>query len=102
MHLRERRGGNWDGVDEREQGVHVFPEFLFQARTDFIEWPSGDAVLQLLQLGAKFRRKKVRQNADQLADFDEQAAQLENRAGQPARAPLVSLDEVRVIEARAE
>ena len=102
MHLRKRRARDGKRVDEREERVDVPAEFLAQPGRDFIERPRGNAVLQLLQLCTKFRRQEVCENADELADLDEQAAQLEDGTREPARAAFVLLDQLRVIETRAE
>src|SRR5436190_17956779 len=102
MHLRERRAREWDRVDEREQRVDASSEFLAEPGLHFLERARRNAVLKLLQLGAEFRRQEVRQNADELADLDEQAAQIEDRVREAPRVSLVPLDELRVVEARTE
>src|SRR6185369_14467989 len=102
VYLRKRRAGDRYGIERREKRVGRRPELLTNPRRDFGERPRRNAVLKLLQLGPELLRQKVCENTDELADFDEQPAKLEDGAGQPLGVRAVPGDEPCVVETGPE
>ena len=79
VHLADRRRGDRLG---RELGEHLGrrapAELLAQARLDVAVGAGRNLILQPLQLLAKGVGQNVGHDADELADLDEQAAQLDD------------------------
>src|SRR4029079_16797322 len=69
---------------------------------NFVKRMRRQAILQSLQLAPKFGRQEIRQDADQLSDFDEQSAGTDDRVPDPSGVCPMTLDETRVVILRRQ
>ena len=102
VHLRERRAGDRDRIERREQLRRATARTPCECEPNFLGRPRRHAVLQPLELGAKLERKNVRENANELADLDEQTAQLEYRQRDRVGSRPMARDEPCVVPRHAE
>ena len=92
MHLPDRRRSDRGPIELREDFVGTAPtELLAQTRLDVLVGPGRNLVLQAFEPAAKRLGEEVGHDADQLADLDEQALQLDHRLLDPAGVAPVGL-----------
>src|SRR5262245_31820693 len=102
VHLRQRGARDGHRVELGEELLGRSTELFANAGANLVERPRWNAVLKLLELCAEFGGEKVGENTDELPDFDEQPAQLEDGADETFRACAMTVDESRVVEAGSE
>src|SRR5262249_3498054 len=83
--LRQRRRSDRIAIECLEQVLGRISELGADSSFDLVVRPRRKTVLQALELLPECAGQEVREDADQLSDFDEQSARGEDRAEQPPR-----------------
>ena len=102
VYLREGRARHRLRIPPREELRRSATKLALDPIDDLLDRTRRNRVLQSLQLAAELLRQKIRENADQLSDLDEQTIELENRALHATCVCAMPLDQAALIAVRCQ